>query len=111
MDWEERWEAIQETLYQATRRQLARFAAEHAGEPINGFAFDCNADYGEVLLCVNTEANLIATGHERWSLGDWKYHAFNLDGAAEEEWQNAWEELRDSISEAGFDDDEIPVRL
>ena len=40
------------------------FAQRHPDEQFYGFAFDCNADYGEVLLCLNTEQDLQASAKE-----------------------------------------------
>jgi len=51
-------EPIEQALYQITERELAAFATRHENVRFYGFAFDCNADYGEVLLCLNDEASL-----------------------------------------------------
>ncbi|HEX8912318.1 MAG TPA: DUF4303 domain-containing protein [Humisphaera sp.] len=52
------WAAVEATLVRLTTADVARFAAAHPGEPFYGFAFDCNSRYGEVGLCLNTEAGL-----------------------------------------------------
>jgi hypothetical protein len=46
------WAPFEETLYRAAAEQLNLFS-KLTQRPFYGFAFDCNADYGDVL-CVPT---------------------------------------------------------
>jgi hypothetical protein len=48
--------------------ELHNFAGEHPDELFNYFAFDCNPDYGEILLCLDTLENSItkAKEHEKY---------------------------------------------
>lgn len=52
--------ADEQRLLDETLRAIREFAGQHAEELFSYFAFDCNADYGEVLLCLDTEDNSIA---------------------------------------------------
>jgi hypothetical protein len=49
---------LKTTLTAITKKALVDFARLHADEVFYGFAFDCNPDYCEVLLCLNTEEDL-----------------------------------------------------
>lgn len=88
-------------LKDLSERSIAQFAAEHPDKAFYGFGFDCNASYGDVLLCVNTEADFAKCWAEyvaKWSYGPgdfarirrdfgaWEYQGFNL-------YQDAWREL------------------
>ena len=57
-------ERIEKTLYELAARELAVFGSGHRNTVFYGFAFDCNADYGEVLLCLNDELSLRAHAEE-----------------------------------------------
>jgi hypothetical protein len=122
------WRRVEGTLRRACEEAVAAFAAEHARESFYGFALDCNADYGEVFLCLNTEADLAAWAARiypayspreidsvlRWNAGDWKYHGFNTNPPCAEKWEKAWSETQDSIHDAFLDDedgDEIAERF
>lgn len=98
------WAPFEETLYRASAEQLKLFSELHANERFYGFTFDCNADYGEVLLCVNSEEGLRKTIHDhyshyteheitrlRWNAGDWKYQGFNgYRGPLSSAWNRHW---------------------
>ena len=100
------WGSLERTLLQLTEADLRRFAKRHAHETFYGFAFDCNSEYGEVGLCLNTkellkaqreapdpnaaffasldrklgldsDSGAMATRVSRWDLGDWGYQACN----------------------------------
>ena len=108
------WKRIEDTLRGASAEAIASFAAAHSTESFYGFAMDCNPDYGEVLLSVNTEVDLAATaarhyagwsareveGQLRWGVGDWRYHAFNTEPPCAEAWERAWSGTVDQIQEA-----------
>ncbi|MEN6497890.1 MAG: hypothetical protein ABFD16_26630 [Thermoguttaceae bacterium] len=51
-------------LIEASIRAIREFAEQHPDEVFNYFAFDCNADYGEILLCLDTSENSIARAKE-----------------------------------------------
>jgi hypothetical protein len=110
---------IENDLYSLAVQCLTEFADAHADERFNAFGFDCNAEYGNVLLCFNTEEHATATASEyaekygygpeeigslRRNFGDWKYQGFNLDLAT---WK-PWREHEDAIEKylnAGIEDD------
>jgi hypothetical protein len=99
------WVSLEQTLFRLTEVDLREFARKHARETFYGFAFDCNSEYGEVGLCLNTtgllkvqraapnpnaaffasldkklgfKASPAATSRKtRWDLGDWHYQGFN----------------------------------
>lgn len=114
------WTKFEDKLYRASVRALNGFAKQHGNEPFYGFSFDCNADYGEVLLALNSEAELAATAKRfpayspqqvesrlRWNSGDWKYPGFNLDGDLGAQWEKAWGSMQEKIQNAALDlDDE-----
>jgi len=52
---------LRTTLGRITSTAIAAFAQQHQSERFYGFAFDCNAEYGQVLLCLNTEEDLLDT--------------------------------------------------
>lgn len=110
--------AIEDALVALSLEAIARFAAEHPEETFYAFGFDCNADHGGVLLCLNTEAAFEETAaiyRERWNysaqqladlkrnFGDWQYQGFNQD----EGWKETWAPYSRAILEVlGGDVDE-----
>ena len=52
------WPALEACLFRLSAREIRRFAAAHAAETFYGFMFDCNSEYGQVLLCLNTPESL-----------------------------------------------------
>jgi hypothetical protein len=52
------WQALERLLVELSKADIQRFAAEHRDETFYGFAFDCNSDYGQVLLCLNSPDDL-----------------------------------------------------
>jgi hypothetical protein len=90
------WKDFQARLLELLRQDLSRFAANHSDEVFYAVALDCNALYGDILLCANTPFALRERASEysqdpsdkavarqekilRWGFGDWKYHGINLD--------------------------------
>jgi hypothetical protein len=90
------WLAFEKELAVAIEAQIWRFAPKHIKEAFYGFGLDCNASYGDILLCLNTPQALAKsaatylshrpssslqaeTDSLRWALGDWKYHGFNIN--------------------------------
>lgn len=124
MDWNE----VEEKLYRASVQALHEFAKQHGDEVFYGFVFDCNADYGEVLLALNSERDLAQWARQyhpdyspdevesrlRWNPGDWKYQGFNTDGDLAGQWEKAWGDMQERIHEAYLDEsdeecEEIPA--
>ena len=119
------WSVVEEKLYTASTAALDSFLREHPAERFYGFIFDVNADYGEVLLCLNTEAALHqwATSHYpswsspevdrklRWNAGDWEYQGFNNETPSSAQWEQTWSEVQESIASASLDDDDISERF
>lgn len=103
---------IETVLLRISEESILDFAREHPCETFYAFGFDCNAEYGDVLLCANTEADFAETAKEyieewnygpddldslRHNFGDWKYQGFNQSQAA---WDEAWEPYRATIEQS-----------
>ena len=117
------WPELQESLYQLSVEALRSFAEVHREETYYGFAFDCSADDGSLLLCLNTEEEFQAnsSGHpvggeewleERWGTGDWKYQGFNAMGddlseRFEEQWENYEEQISDEVDSQFYSHDSL----
>ena len=111
---------IEDILFELSLKIIKLFAEEHHGENFYAFGFDVNTDYGEVLLCFNTEESFQKTAKnyiEKWnyseddleslrmSFGDWEYHGINLDYSHEwYPWVQKRKEIENYIS-ALFDND------
>jgi tetratricopeptide (TPR) repeat protein len=114
------WERLERALFERTVAELSAFAAAHPGERCYGFAYDCNADCGEVLPCLNTEVALQAavagafgrspwegmTAAEiaerlRWNPGDWAHQPIGDPRA----WAEAWEPFRSRLEESQLAED------
>ena len=54
------WEQLEEKLYELTRSDIGYFSTAWPDDRVYGFAFDCNSEYGQVLLCANTKEDLQA---------------------------------------------------
>jgi hypothetical protein len=93
------WDGLEEALASSIESQIAQLVEAHPREAFYGFALDCNAAYADVLFCLNTPESLEATVREyaerhkaedierergalKWGLGDWRYHAFNLESVS-----------------------------
>ncbi len=108
------WDEVEERLFRASVQALLQFAQRHGDETFYGFSFDCNADYGEVLLCLNSETALAEWARKhypaysaqevekelRWNAGDWKYQGFNTDEGCAEDWMKAWGQPQEEIQTA-----------
>lgn len=89
------FEKIEDDLLAFTTMQVDKFLVEHSGKTFYAFAFDCNAEYGEVNLCLNTEEDFVRTlyhyqqgefGHLyrsddeiqdlKFNTGDWEHQCF-----------------------------------
>lgn len=98
---------------------VEKFLDEHQGLSYYCFAFDCNAAYAEINLCLNTESDFRATlrayqegpyGEDyrteegvralRYNPGDWKYQCFETFYVLEE----------DEIADLYGDDDEALLK-
>lgn len=52
------WNELEDCLFNITVEQIKRFTSTHQDETFYGFALDCNSEYGNVLLCLNTPESL-----------------------------------------------------
>lgn len=93
------WGELETLLVRLTVGTIERFAAEHPNEVFYGLGFDCHADYGQVLVCLNTREAQREAGDEDddWAFGNWRYHGINLD---DEAWEEEWEEVPLIVSNA-----------
>lgn len=119
------WQRVEEILVLLVTEYVRDFATHHSEERFYGLAFDCNADYCEVFICLNTEEDLSrqATAckkrspdlygtmtdqqledHLRWALGDWKYQAWTTDG-----FNDAWEPIETALMSAMQDEEDVDV--
>lgn len=48
------WPGLEDRLYTLCVEELRRFARSHRDETFYAFALDCNSEYGQILLCLNT---------------------------------------------------------
>ena len=108
------WDSLERTLLRLAEVDVREFARKHPHETFYGFAFDCNSEYGEVGLCVNTTGLLkvqraapnpnaaffasldkklgfnvssaAKSRKSRWELGDWGYQGFNSK-AFDKQWR------------------------
>jgi len=58
------WPTLEDRLFDLAAQDIKRFASKHRDETFYGFAFDCNSEYGNVLLCLNTPDSLRQTAIE-----------------------------------------------
>jgi hypothetical protein len=101
------WKKAEDTLVRLATAEVQRIARHPVGEPFYGFAFDCNSDYGEVLISLNVPSALEQSARTfaakypemdeagwrdklRWALGDWKF-----PGIESEDFRTAWEPIAD----------------
>lgn len=109
-------QSLEDALVSLAVESVATFAAKHETERFYAFGFDCNAEYGDVLLCANTEADFANTAAryvEEWkydaeqladlkkNFGDWEYQGFNLD---QSNWRSRWEHHQEQIEQYLFSD-------
>lgn len=52
------WSKLEDCLYSLCVKEIGKFAQAHGEDTFYGFALDCNSDYGEVFLCLNTSEDL-----------------------------------------------------
>lgn len=82
---------LEDLLVRLSSGTVKRFAAEHPDEVFYGLGFDCHADYGQVLVCLNTREAQREAGDEDddWAFGNWRYRGINLEDPAWEAWEEA----------------------
>lgn len=108
---------IEDLLYSLSAKSIRQFASEHPNESFYGFGFDCNSEYGDVLLCANTEADFQKTAQEyikKWdyteenladlkkNYGDWKYQGFNVSHT---HWDEKWRPVSSAIEDFVFSEE------
>jgi hypothetical protein len=117
------WPKIERRLLRASKEALQSFASEYSHVSFYGFIFDCNADYGEVLLCLNSEQDLAERAKHsypnysqeeierslRWNAGDWAYHGFNVEARFARKWEKQWAATQERIQSAYFEDEDDEV--
>ncbi|MDX2270783.1 MAG: DUF4303 domain-containing protein [Cyanobacteriota bacterium] len=127
------WRPIQATLFALVWDDIEAFAPQHRSEEFYGLFLDCDSNYGEVNLCLNTPALLrhraetykndlqsirgsavppdlyaretVAEIEEklRWSPGDWGYRNINRWN----EWRKGWNPIRTKIEDARNEDESV----
>lgn len=87
---------IKQQLLEFTIQAVEKFLKEHPELEFYAFAYDCNAEYAEVNLCLNTQDQFKKTLHQyqsnefsdhyqtieqintlKFNTGDWKYQCFD----------------------------------
>jgi len=86
---------LKKTIIEFATRGVQQFLQEHPGLVFYAFAFDCNVEYAEVNLCLNTEADFSKSLNHyqakhpqdyqseedirdlRFNTGDWGYQCFD----------------------------------
>lgn len=91
---DEHLNAYSEALLKATIETMTDFLTNHPNKTFYAFAFDCNAEYGQVILAMNSHDDFLKTSKEyiekwnykesdlkelKFSTGDWEYQGLNLD--------------------------------
>jgi hypothetical protein len=118
------WHELEACLLEIAATEIRSFAAGHGQETFYGFAFDCNSDFGNVLLCLNTEASLMSQAISykqnhpelygensieeiadslRWNMGDWAYQGFES-----RDYASRWEKYSDAVSANCIDEEKDP---
>ncbi len=108
------WKEYEELLYEGLHEAIKRVTQTYPDIEFYGMCIDCNAEYGEVLLHLNTEDGI--EGDEKWDVGAWEKYFDVFDNLQENDnfFDNSWEEKREYIienmsSEQELDEGEIPV--
>ncbi|MCP4441863.1 MAG: hypothetical protein GY810_23395 [Aureispira sp.] len=83
-------------LEQLVVKQLKVFGNKYPEEQICGFAFDCNAAYGQVFINLNTPNHLSKNEQLRFSVGDWAHRQISGE---QEEWEHSWAEWLPIVDE------------
>jgi len=106
---------IEESLFQLASQAIAEFFGKKDSK-FYAFGFDCNAAYGGLLLCANTEKDFQRTSEyytTEWNyspsrlkelkrnFGDWRYQGFNLDYSF---WEESWKPIETSVVNYVFSD-------
>ena len=86
---------LKKTIVEFTIRGVQQFLQEHPGLVFYALAFDCNAEYAEINLCLNTESDFSKSLNHyqteypesyqndenirdlRFNTGDWEYQCFD----------------------------------
>ncbi len=89
--------ANERELISESMRAISEFAEQHSNELFNYFAFDCNADYGQILLCLNTAESSAASAkkHEEY-ITNRRHEELSYDDDYSIEW--AIETVKNPIS-------------
>jgi hypothetical protein len=114
------WDKVEKTLYQITKENIIEISKEHHSKKFYAFALSINADYGEIMLALNTVESLKETAKDYfnrhpdqygsvekavkdlyWSIGDWNYEEENS-----EDFQDTWDYYQELISDESIDQDE-----
>jgi len=100
---------IEEVAFDLSVESIREFAAQHADERFYAFGLDINAEYGDLLLCLNTDEDFRETAKRyiaewnyseadlaqlRRNFGDWKYQGFNLKQSL---WKDRWKPFKDAF--------------
>lgn len=118
------WKKIEDDLYEITKENIISISKEYSTEIFYAFALSINADYGEIMISLNTKESLKETALDYfkrnpdwyssevkaekdlyWSIGDWKYTDENS-----EDFQDIWDKYQELISDACIEqDDDVEV--
>jgi hypothetical protein len=89
------YEKVKQAILNFATQGIEQFLQKHPGCEFYAFAFDCNAEYAEINLCLNTEVNFEKTLEKykaeypesyrsaedvralKYNTGDWEYQCFD----------------------------------
>ncbi len=111
------WSEYGELLYKGLHEATIRVGKLYPEIEFYGLCIDCNAEYGDVLLHLNTEKDIVENNKDdKWDVGDWEY--FDLIDELEKDdnfFSKLWEDKKayciDKMSpiEDEWDSGENPV--
>jgi hypothetical protein len=108
------WGKMEAVLFALSERALRDFVAKHPADVFYGFGFDCDSERVQVLLCINSRAELEVSARDsltspyaagrslsqlmadyEWDIGTWRYQGFNLPS---KRWDAQWAEAEAAVS-------------
>jgi hypothetical protein len=89
------WPVTEDRLVRLVVATLATHFAGHPGETAIALCLDCNAERGEVLVCV-LPASAPAGSHP-WDVGTWPCHGINLRDPT---WRREWSKVPPAMEQS-----------
>lgn len=102
------WAEYESILYKGLHEAVNRINKKHPNIQFYGMCIDCNAEYGQVLLHLNTESDIKEKNKEEfWDVGDWEYFDI-IDDLQEKDnfFNKLWGKKEEYIAENMSEDEE-----